>query len=62
MDFKHKLSCYFRERILNTSSQEANIMHLKPNTEYQFWVAAYNRYGVSIVPAQLKIKTKEEGW
>ncbi|XP_053387197.1 neogenin-like [Mercenaria mercenaria] len=49
-----------RERILNTSLQEANIMHLKPNTEYQFWVAAYNRYGASIVPAQLKIKTQEE--
>lgn len=46
---------------MNVTAQEASIMHLKPNTEYQVLVAAYNKYGATVIPAQLKVRTQEEG-
>jgi len=51
----------FRERVTNTSQHEVNVLHLKPNTDYTFWVTAFNRYGGSLVPAQITVKTEEEG-
>ncbi|WAR29086.1 NEO1-like protein [Mya arenaria] len=49
-----------RERVTNTTQREVNILHLRPNSEYQFWVSAFNRYGGTIVPANIKIRTQEE--
>ncbi|CAI9727981.1 neogenin-like isoform X11 [Octopus vulgaris] len=34
-----------RERVMNTTSLEATIQHLKPNTVYEFRVQAYNSHG-----------------
>ncbi|KAL4216343.1 putative aminophospholipid-translocase [Mactra antiquata] len=49
-----------RERILNVTAKEASILYLQPNTEYQFLVAAYNKYGATLTPALLKVRTQEE--
>ncbi|XP_052264335.1 neogenin-like isoform X3 [Dreissena polymorpha] len=49
-----------RERVANTSQTEMNVLFLKPNAEYTFWVSAFNQYGVTQVPATVKVKTLEE--
>ena len=51
----------FRERVTRTRQHEVTVLHLKPNTDYTFWVTAFNRYGGSLVPAQITVKTDEEG-
>ncbi|KAK3094564.1 hypothetical protein FSP39_003463 [Pinctada imbricata] len=51
-----------RERVLNTTEShlEANIQHLKPNTNYEFRVQAYNTYGPSPKFASLTVLTDKD--
>ncbi|KAL5020555.1 hypothetical protein ScPMuIL_003447 [Solemya velum] len=49
-----------RERVMNTTRQEANIQHLKPDTDYEFRLFAYNRFGPSVSAATLTVHTDEE--
>ncbi|KAK3580125.1 hypothetical protein CHS0354_034065 [Potamilus streckersoni] len=49
-----------RERVMNTTTKEANINRLKPNTEYEFKVRAYNRFGPSNKYAYLRHRTEQE--
>lgn len=46
---------------MNTSSLEANIQHLKPGTQYDFRLVAYNRAGHSPEAAAITIHTPQEG-
>ena len=58
----YKLTCSSRrERVLNTTTLEANIQHLKPATKYDFRVVAYNRAGASESPARTTVDTQTEG-
>ncbi|XP_064644883.1 neogenin-like isoform X4 [Lineus longissimus] len=49
-----------RERVLNTTSPEANIQHLKPATKYEFRVLAYNRLGPGTAFANTQLETQPE--
>ncbi|KAL3885049.1 hypothetical protein ACJMK2_025148 [Sinanodonta woodiana] len=49
-----------RERVMNTTTKEANVNRLKPNTEYEFKVRAYNRFGPSTKFAYLRHRTEQE--
>ncbi|XP_050396200.1 neogenin isoform X2 [Patella vulgata] len=49
-----------RERVTNTTTTEANIQHLKPYTQYEFRVRAYNKHGPSITDAKINVKTDQE--
>ncbi|XP_041356167.1 neogenin-like isoform X3 [Gigantopelta aegis] len=49
-----------RERVTNTTTTEANIQHLKSDTEYVFHVRAYNRFGPSTKDATLTVTTDQE--
>ena len=55
------LSMYFRERVMNTTRLEANVQHLKPDTQYEVRVVAYNRAGPSREHAEFTVKTEKEG-
>lgn len=50
-----------RERVTNTTTTEANIQHLKPHTEYEYRVIAYNRFGASRQEARITVTTDQEG-
>ncbi|CAG5130561.1 unnamed protein product, partial [Candidula unifasciata] len=49
-----------RERVSNTTLQEFNIQSLKPKTEYEIRVRAYNSQGPSQREAKITVLTKEE--
>ncbi|XP_071098730.1 neogenin-like isoform X2 [Haliotis cracherodii] len=49
-----------RERVTNTTTTEANIQHLKPHTEYEYRVIAYNRFGASRQEARITVTTDQE--
>lgn len=51
----------YRERVLNTTSLESNIQHLKPSTKYEFRVVAYNMAGPSSHAASITIEMQPEG-
>ena len=46
---------------MNTTRLEANIQHLKPDTQYQVRVVAYNRAGPSKEHAEFTVTTEKEG-
>lgn len=46
---------------MNTTILEANIQHLKPNTEYVFRVVSYNKLGPSRDSVRLTVRTEPEG-
>ena len=46
---------------MNTTRLEANIQHLKPDTQYQVRVVAYNRAGPSTQHAEFTVTTEKEG-
>ncbi|KAJ8311643.1 hypothetical protein KUTeg_010998 [Tegillarca granosa] len=45
---------------MNITAREANIQHLKPNTEYIFRIRAYNSYGPSVAFAESRITTDRD--
>ena len=47
--------------MMNTTRLEANIQHLKPDTQYQVRVVAYNRAGPSKEHAEFTVTTEKEG-
>ncbi|CAC5395681.1 NEO1 [Mytilus coruscus] len=49
-----------RERVLNTTLNEANIQHLKPDTSYEFRIRTYNNNGPSPSFARLSITTERD--
>ena len=51
---------YFRERVLNATLNEANIQHLKPDTNYQFRIRTYNSHGPSPNFARISITTERD--
>ena len=52
---------FHRERVMNTTRLEANIQHLKPDTQYEVRVVAYNRAGSSKEHAEFTVITEKEG-
>ncbi|GAB1601234.1 neogenin isoform X9 [Argonauta hians] len=56
---KRKRKGDIRERVMNTTSLEATIQHLKPNTVYEFRVKAYNSHGPGKA-AVIDVESEEE--
>ncbi len=46
---------------MNTTRLEANIQHLKPDTQYEVRVVAFNRAGPSSEHAEFVVTTEKEG-
>ena len=51
---------YFRERVLNATLNEANVQHLKPDTNYEFRIRTYNSHGPSPNFARISITTERD--
>lgn len=49
-----------RERVLNATLNEANVQHLKPDTNYEFRIRTYNSHGPSPNFARISITTERD--